>query len=295
MASQWGLNDECFCWRRCYNSSNCMMILKGFPKYICIFAAILIKWRSASYLILLLVTAISHIVTIRKKCNSTNVILMYHGIAYIWLSIFCTHSLYLFGFPSGCFGFKILTISKINVTSKMDHKREGHSFALIISAVIFAILSSTSNATLYVIKDAPTLRSSDFPLIGNTESIDVLWLFDHSVRLSLNKFHLNGHAGDFVLVSDQPLLKPDLFQNGTSEDVYIDNLANSILTDQGLLISWKTNKTIEAVNRKGTFVLFHSEPKDPAWTGKFDGFEIVVQNYGNTFKVNLKFIVVKRI
>ncbi|ODN01765.1 hypothetical protein Ocin01_04912 [Orchesella cincta] len=134
------------------------------------------------------------------------------------------------------------------------------------------------NSKLYVIKEATHLKSSDFKYPTNNETLDVVWLFDHSIRLKVNDFHLDGHSGDFVLISDLPLLYADDFVNGTSDESYVSDLARSILTNQGLLLSWKVNKTIEAVNPRGTFVLFHTEANVPGSTASFEGFDIEVVN-----------------
>ncbi|CAL8141975.1 unnamed protein product [Orchesella dallaii] len=143
-----------------------------------------------------------------------------------------------------------------------------------------------SNAKLFVVTEAPNspithLLSSDFNYPTNPTILDVVWLFDHSVKLIINDFHLNGHNGDFVLISDLPLLYAEEFINSTSEDddSYVSKLANSIVTNQGLLLSWKVNKTIQAVNERGTFVLFHAEAHIPESTAQFKGFDIEVVNF----------------
>ncbi len=141
----------------------------------------------------------------------------------------------------------------------------------------------TASAKLFVYENADHLSSAipGFEYPNNDVNLDVVWLFTHSIRLNINQFHLNGHSGDFVLISDLPLLDAgDFKEMNETDDGYVDKLAKSIVTDQGLLLSWKVNKTIEVINEHGTFVLFHAEAKEPEWIADFKGFEIEAIDYG---------------
>lgn len=141
----------------------------------------------------------------------------------------------------------------------------------------------TARAKLFVYEKEYKLSSAipGFEYPNNSVTLDVVWLFNHSIRLNINDFHLNGHSGDFVLISDLPLLdEHDFKEMHGAEEGYVDKLAKSIVTDQGLLLSWKVNKTIEVINERGTFVLFHAEAKEPDWQADFKGFNIQVINYG---------------
>lgn len=152
-------------------------------------------------------------------------------------------------------------------------------FQLILPFLLLTTNWYIASAKLFVFQNADHLSSKipGFEYPNNNVTVDVVWLFTHSIQLNINEFHLNGHSGDFVLISDLPLLNPEDFlaMNG-AEDNYVEKLARSIVTDQGLLLSWKINKTIEVINPSGTFVLFHAEAKEPEWIADFKGFDIDV-------------------
>lgn len=169
--------------------------------------------------------------------------------------------------------------------------------ALILSTFLciinFTLVNSEErNHTFYIFENQYRLRSEDFGYPYNNDTINVVWQFSHSISLDIEDLHLNGHFGDFLLVSEYPLVEAEQFENcssGSCGDSLVEDLANSIVTNQGILLSWKVSKQIEAINKDGTFVLFHAEGKDENSTFPFQGFDINVENYGEFLPIYIKY------
>ncbi|OXA55264.1 uncharacterized protein LOC110848680 [Folsomia candida] len=114
------------------------------------------------------------------------------------------------------------------------------------------------------------------------EGIDVIWRFRHSIQLEINELQMDGQSGDFLLISDLPLTFEDYFDeySGT-DDMPTDLLPHSIVTSQGLLLSWELQpgSKFQILSKYGTFVYFHAEGSVPS-RGSFEykGFNITVTN-----------------
>jgi hypothetical protein len=153
--------------------------------------------------------------------------------------------------------------------------------------VLWTICPFTCNSLFQYITPPPvesedgsiSLLSSDFGYPDNEEAVDVIWAFSHSIALETVSFGLDGQKGDFLLISDLPLLYGEYLRN---ETVLPEDLHELIVSDSMTLMSWAANETkVHVLSQHGTFVLFHAEPKSPSNGVAFsEGFNITVRNLG---------------
>jgi len=130
--------------------------------------------------------------------------------------------------------------------------------------IVFFFLLITSftapvvNSSLIIRNFQDQLLSSEFDYPNNEQRIDVIWSLDHSIQLDINTFQLDGQNGDFLLVSELPLMYEE-YLNGT---VLTGEIFNKVfMSSQALLLSWTVNETIQALSEHGTFIYFHAEPR----------------------------------
>jgi len=120
----------------------------------------------------------------------------------------------------------------------------------------------------------------DCPTASEIEDCDVIWSFSHSIQIETVQFSLDGQRGDFILISDLPLLFGDSVGNDTElPNDYGDLIASDSLT----LMSWESNATsIRVLTKHGAFIHYHKEKRNgnPP-EGRDSSFRILIQNLGN--------------
>lgn len=98
----------------------------------------------------------------------------------------------------------------------------------------------------------------------------------------MNSLLLDGSSGDFLLVSDLPLTYEESFQDYHNTSGLPPFLSESIVTSQGLLLSWEVEPgfKVHVLSKHGTFIYFHAEGGVDRGTWPWTGFNITVRDLG---------------